>query len=44
MDTIVEKHPDIGETIERFVRNNNVGAEAWRRTGVLTFDGNVKKK
>jgi hypothetical protein len=44
IDTIVEKHPDIGETIERFVRDNNVGAEAWRRTGVLTFDGNVKKK
>ena len=44
IDTIVEKYPDIGETIEHFVRDNNVGAEAWRRTGILTFDGNVKKK
>ena len=44
MDTIVKKYPDIGETIEAFVRSNNVGAEAWRRTGVLTFDGSVKKK
>ena len=38
------KYPDIGETIESFVQNNNVGAEAWRRTGVLTLDGNVKKR
>lgn len=31
--------PDIGEQIEC-----NVGADAWRRTGVLTFDGNIKLK
>jgi hypothetical protein len=43
-DSIVAKYPDIGKTIESFVQDNNVGAEAWRRTGVLTFDGNVKKK
>ena len=43
-DSIVAKYPDIGETIESFVRNNNVGAEPWRRTGVLTFDGNMKKR
>ena len=28
--------------IESFVQDNNVGADAWRRTGVLTFDGNTK--
>ena len=39
---IVEKYPDIGESIENFVQSCNVGADAWRRTGVLTFDGNVK--
>lgn len=34
--------PDIGTTIEEFVRKRGVGADAWRRTGVLTFDGNRK--
>jgi hypothetical protein len=32
--------PDIGNTIEEFVRKRGVGADSWRRTGVLTFDGN----
>ena len=32
--------PDIGKTIENFVSAANVGADQWRRTGVLTFDGN----
>ena len=36
--------PDIGNVIERFVQERNVGADAWRRTGVLTFDGNTKLK
>ena len=44
VDSIVKKYPVIGDTIETFVRDNNVGAEAWRCTGMLTFDGNVKKK
>lgn len=35
--------PDIGKSIEEFVKDNNVGADAWRRTGVLTFDGNRKR-
>lgn len=39
---IVKKFPDIGHTIEEFVKQNNVGADQWRRTGVLTFDGNVR--
>ena len=42
--TITEKYPDIGTTIEQFVQECNVGADAWRRRGVLTFDGNVKVK
>ena len=43
-DTILKKYPDIGEKIEEFVRDQNIGADKWRRTGVLTFDGNVKGK
>ena len=39
---IVEKYPDIGESIENFGQSCNVGADAWRRTVVLMFDGNVK--
>ncbi|CAB3979947.1 Hypothetical predicted protein [Paramuricea clavata] len=36
----------IGEVVEEYVRSCRVGADAWRQTGVLTFDGNrkVKKK
>ena len=30
--------------IEDFVQDCNIGADAWRRTGVLTFDGNIKLK
>ena len=36
--------PDIGKTIEKFLEEHNVSADAWRRTGVLTFDGNAKLK
>ena len=43
-DTILKKYPDIGEKIEEFVRDQNVGADKWRKTGVLTFDGNMKGK
>ncbi len=44
MRGITEQFPGIGTTIiiEEFVKQNNVGADKWRRTGVLTFDGNVK--
>ena len=42
--TLLQKFPDIGETINTFVQDHQVGADAWRRTGVLTFDGNVKLK
>lgn len=39
---ILKEFPDIGTTIEDFVKQNNVGADKWRRTGLLTFDGNVR--
>ena len=42
LNTIVHSYPDIGSTIEKFVESCNVGADSWRRTGLLTFDGNVK--
>ena len=41
-DSIVQKYPNIGNVIEQFVEQRNVGADAWRRTGILTFDGNTK--
>ena len=43
---ILAECPDIGTVIEEFVESRNIGADAWRRTRVLTFDGNaqVKKK
>ena len=43
---IIADFPDIGKEIERYVEERSVGADAWRRTGVLTFDGNntIKEK
>jgi hypothetical protein len=41
---IIKQFPNIGEIIEEYVADHNVGADAWRRTGVLTFDGNTKLK
>ena len=34
---ILSKYPNIGEDIEKFVKERRVGADAWRRAGVLTF-------
>ena len=41
---ILRDCPNIGETVESFVQDHSVGADAWRRTGVLTFDGNANLK
>ena len=43
---ILSKCEGIEDAIEEYVRECGVGADAWRHTGVLTFDGNrkVKKK
>jgi hypothetical protein len=40
---ILKKFPNIGKDVEEFVSGKRVGADAWRRTGVLTFDGNIKQ-
>ena len=42
LKNIAVKFPHIGTEIEKYVESCNVGADAWRRTGVLTFDGNKK--
>ena len=39
---VLAECPDIGEVIERFVKESGCGADKWRRTGVMTFDGNVR--
>ena len=36
----MKKFPNIGKDIEKFVQERNIGADCWRQTGVLTFDGN----
>lgn len=36
---VIKQHPTIGKDIEDFVKSKRIGADAWRRTGVLTFDG-----
>ena len=43
-NSILEKYPDIGQSIEEYVQSCNLGADMWRRTGVLTFDGNTRVK
>ena len=44
MRGILKQYTDIGKVIEDFVQQCNVGADQWRRTGVLTFDGNTRVK
>ena len=41
---IIQQCPDIGKVIETYVQDRNVGADAWTRTCVLTFDGNIHLK
>ena len=36
----ISKFPDIGQQIEKFVE----GADRWRRTGMYTFAGDLKKE
>ena len=42
ISNVKKKCPNIGKTIEDFVSAGSIGADQWRRTGVLTFDGNSK--
>ncbi|KAK3754306.1 hypothetical protein QZH41_006635 [Actinostola sp. cb2023] len=44
MDAIDKRHPDIGEVMEKIVADADVGADKWRRTGVYTFSGDLKKE
>lgn len=37
---MLAKYPNIGKDI---ARENRIGAHSWRRTGLLTFSGNVRK-
>ena len=39
---VLAECPDIGEVIERFVKESGRRTDKWRRKGVMTFDGNVK--
>ena len=39
----LRKFPNIGKDIEAFARENRIGADSWRHTGVLSFSGNVKR-
>ena len=39
---ILKECPGIGSTIENYVKHAAVGADSWRRTGILTFDGHRK--
>jgi len=41
--SVLKKFPDIGKEIEEFVQSKRCGADSWRRTGVTTFDGNIKR-
>lgn len=41
---ILKSCPNIGKEIEQFVKDRSIAADAWRRTGVLTFDGNKEVK
>ena len=40
---VLRVFPDIGKEMEKFVQSKRVSADAWPRTGILTFDGNVKQ-
>lgn len=42
VSSVLSKFPKIRNDMEVFVRSRRVGADAWRRTGVLTFDGSIK--
>lgn len=41
---ILKAFPNVGKEIERYVQDRSIGADAWRRMGVLTFDGNKQVK
>lgn len=40
---LLKQFPNIGKDMEEFVQSKRVGADAWHRTGLLTFDGERKR-
>lgn len=42
VQSVLSRHPEIGEVMEEFVREADVGADKWCRTGVYTFTGITK--
>ena len=42
LNTKRQECPDIGQTIESYVKSAGARADSWCRTGVLTFDNNLK--
>ena len=40
---VLNNYPNIGKDIEQYVSERRVGADQWRRTGVLTFTGNTQR-
>ena len=43
VSAIVKECPNTGADIEAYIRSKMCGADAWRRTGVTTFDGNRRR-
>ena len=43
-NSVLFRHPDIGLVMENIVKEADVGADKWRRTGVYTFTGDTKKE
>lgn len=43
VSAILKEFPSIGTDIETYVKSKRCGADAWRRTGVITFDGNRRR-
>ena len=43
VSSVLKEFPNIARDIEEYVRGRRCGADAWRRTGVVTFDGNRKR-
>lgn len=42
--SVLSRHPEIGEVMEEFVREADVGADKWCRTGVYTGDTKTEKR
>ena len=41
---ISKRHPDIGQVIEERAKQCDIGADKWRRTGVMTFSGDSRQE